>query len=280
MIALNLRISKCLANSQSELRQSGVAEPEREALLILSHILKIKPGKVLTISSGFDSTLEREADAILKKRCRTRKPLAYIIGECEFFGLDFMIDENVLIPRQETEILVGTVLEALPDESLIGIDVGTGSGIIAISLLSKRSKWKIIGVDISEPALRIAQKNALLHNVQDRFLPIRCDALSPLIRADFVVCNPPYIPHKEIHNLSPEVRCEPISALDGGEDGFEFINKFVRQGTFLRSSKLIAFEFGWGQSAEIEKMLLEQKLNFEIINDLAEIPRVALIYFT
>ncbi len=259
-------------------RQCGIPDAEHEIFLIFADILKISPGEAHSriISGNIDDEHIRRAESIIKIRCETRRPLAYIMKKQEFFGIDFFIDENVLVPRPETEILVESVLSRLSDEKLLGIDVGTGSGAIAIALLKNRPEWRIVGTDIFNNPLKIAVKNALLNNVADRFFPLQCDILDGIKSADFIVSNPPYIPSAEISKLSPEVQSEPKIALDGGRNGLKFIKTLLQSAQKMLSPKFIAFEFGFGQMEKIEKILRNYDNYYaEFINDNAGLPRVA-----
>ena len=268
--------SPWIQNSIKTLSSCGISDASREIFIILSHILKISPGEAEArlLSNRIDGAVISRAEYFLKIRCETRKPLAYILKKCEFFGLEFYIDENVLVPRPETEMLVEATLSNLPDERLVGVDVGTGSGAVAISLLKNRKNWTIFGTDISRPALDVAMRNAKIHDVAERFIPLQCDMLQPIKSIDFIVSNPPYIPSGEIFSLSAEVLNEPRIALDGGKDGLHFIKKLIEQSTVL-SRRLVALEFGYGQREKIEMILKKNKIReAKFIKDMAGIQRV------
>jgi len=268
-----------LRHAIEKLNLFGITEAEREIVLIWAHLLSRNPGEAQAamMNNAIESDMLARADNIIDERCRIRKPLAYILGKWEFFGLQFAINEHVLVPRPETELLVQTALDALPDEEMLGIDIGTGCGAIAVALLAHRKNWRIIGTDICHAALEVAQRNAALNYVADRFIPLCCDMLSAIESADFIISNPPYIPSAEIATLAPEVQHEPRHALDGGDDGLDAIRNLLGDAMRLMP-RLIAFEFGYGQDKAIGKMLSDKKLEFSIINDLAKIPRIALIY--
>ena len=275
----NRKIADWLKESSQSLKDADIPEPEIEAKFILAHLLNISPGKISAMAINNDNVPEyiiEQANEIINRRCSTRKPLAYLLGQWEFYGILLDIDENVLIPRPETEVLVDAILNNLPDDEILGIDVGTGSGAVAIALLKNRKNWKIIGADISYEALKVARKNAELNELSDRFFPIRCNLCEPFERSDFIVANLPYIPTEQFDELQPEVRCEPRKALDGGSDGLEFIRKILVQFDNIET-KFLALEFGFGQKKRIIELIERKNYTYEIIEDYAKTPRIILI---
>lgn len=258
----------------SKLKSSGIEESDSEPIMILAYLSGLSKGKVLQKSyHRIPTRLRKKASRIISKRIKSRKPLAYILGIWDFYGLEFDINKCVMIPRPETELLVNLVLSKLGNDPLIGLDIGTGAGNIAISLLYNRPKWRIIGTDESISILKLAKCNAKKHNVLDRFFPICCNLMDCISEVDFIVTNPPYIPSNEIKNLSQEVQCEPLVALDGGKNGVETIKRIY--GQFIDSkAKFLAFEFGYGQANQIRSMTHNEA---KILNDYKNIPRIAVI---
>ncbi|GGE05368.1 release factor glutamine methyltransferase [Marinithermofilum abyssi] len=211
-------------------------------------------------------------------------PLQYILGEQEFYGRPFHVNQGVLIPRPETEILVETFLElgdSLKKEGLDAVDAGTGSGAIAVTVALERPHWHVHAVDRSPDALKTARKNA------ERLGAVRLtwhqgEWLAPLmqqgIQVDGLISNPPYIPSGVISTLDKQVReYEPRLALDGGEDGLHPYRILLTQlPQVLRTPGLVAFEVGEGQSRDVENMMrsLPAKVETFIRRDLAGIERV------
>lgn len=208
----------------------------------------------------------------------SRYPLAYIIGEKEFFGLAFVVSSAVLVPRPETEILVEECLKRLGDGSLIA-DVGTGSGAIAVAVAVNLPNAKVYATDSSEEALKVARANVEKHGVADRVCIVGGDLLEPLIETglefDAIVSNPPYIPTGAIESLESEVRQEPIQALDGGTDGLDAYRRLFPQAALL--AKMVAVEIGIEQADPVTQIAREAGwAHVEVVRDLAGIERVVI----
>ena len=193
-------------------------------------------------------------------------PLAYIFGKTNFFGYDFIVDENVLIPRLDTEILIEKVIDEINsrEEFVSVLDIGTGSGAIAITL-SKETGAKLTAVDVNLKALEIAKKNAELNNANIEF--IHSDLFDNIsdFKFDIIVSNPPYIESSVIETLDDEVRLnEPILALDGGEDGLDFYRKIINQAPgYLKANGKLFFEIGYNQGDSISNLMKEKFLVFQ-----------------
>lgn len=210
-------------------------------------------------------------------------PVQYITGHQEFMSLDFTVRPGVLIPRQDTEILVESVIDharKLSADRLDILDIGTGSGCIAISLAHYLKNSFVTAVDISDTALDTARLNAEKNGVSQRFVPVKSDLFSELgnVRFDIVVSNPPYIPGNEIAGLQREVSLfEPELALAGGEDGLLFYKRIIGEvERYLVPNGLLAFEVGSGQSQQLEEMMGSRFHNVHSVKDLAGINRVVL----
>ena len=218
-------------------------------------------------------------DAI--KRRIDGEPLQYITGYQEFMSLNFIVSQDVLIPRQDTEILVESVLQfANGRESVNILDIGTGSGCIAISLAYFVKNSQVMGLDISKRALEIARKNARKCGVEEKttFLESNLFDNIPLQDFDIIVSNPPYIPVREIETLERQVKdFEPRSALDGGMDGLDFYRKIVKDSVrYIKPKGLLAFEVGFDQSQEVMKIMEDSFDNLKIEKDLSGIERVVM----
>lgn len=204
-------------------------------------------------------------------------PIQYITKKQEFMGLDFFVDENVLIPQPDTEILVEEVLKIskLFNKKINILDLCTGSGAIAVSLSKYIKDVNIIATDISENAIEIAEKNAIKNNVENKIKFVVSDMFKNIEnKFDIIVSNPPYIETKEIEKLSKEVKNEPIIALDGGNDGIKYYkiiadnyNKFLNIGGYL------LLEMGYNQGESVSKLFK----NSEIKKDLSGNNRVILV---
>jgi release factor glutamine methyltransferase len=189
-------------------------------------------------------------------------PLQYILEYQEFYGLDFFVNENVLIPRPETELLVEECIRLLPDQcSKKVLDIGTGSGAIAISIANSFENIEIIASDISEDALSVAKKNAIRNRVDKKIKFVKSDLLKDIIEANFdcIVSNPPYITKSEMLELPKNVQREPIIALYGGEDGLYFYRQIVDKGySLLKEEGFLAFEIGYKQGEIVREMIINK----------------------
>ncbi len=230
-------LRQTLQSVRAQLRARGIPEWRIEADVLLRHILGISRSDFLSLVYGGESRLTH-AQALrlrsLTERRLDREPLAYIVGRREFYGLDLAVNESVLIPRQETELLVELALEYLanrdasqPTPTLV--DVGTGSGAIALAVASHYENVRVVGVDISRDALAVAIRN------RDRLLGggvefILGDTLTSIAApVDLILSNPPYIPSATLPSLAVEVRREPTIALDGGADGLDHFRRLTAQ---------------------------------------------------
>jgi release factor glutamine methyltransferase len=210
-------------------------------------------------------------------------PVQYITGETEFMGLDFQVNPSVLIPRQETEILVERVLQLMEREKMASsriLDLGTGSGIIAVSLTKLNPLCKIVASDISEEALEVAASNAALNGVRSKISFILSDLFNMLgsgEKFDLIISNPPYIPSDNYDALPLEVRSEPKVALDGGIEGLEFYRKIIPESAKrLKKNGYLVLEMGFGQAGQIRKMSDEAGCfgEYDIVKDYGGIDRV------
>ncbi len=278
------KIRDYLDEAVRKLAMSGIVEPVVDASVLLCHILKYN--RAYLYAHGGDS-LEEAAksrfEELLKLRC-TGMPVQYLTGHQEFMSLDFEVNASVLIPRQDTEVLVEEMIEAgreycrkrgNPPRIL---DIGTGSGCIAISLAHYLPGCMVTAADISSEALETARANSIRNGVSDRLEFINTDLFEGIKNRKFniVVSNPPYIEHKDLPGLQREVGgFEPARALDGGVDGLDFYRRIVDGSPeILEPGGILAFEAGAGQAGEIVEMM---KVNFTgviVRKDLSGIDRV------
>lgn len=270
---------ECYQSGAKRLRDAGVPEPETDARLLLEFVCGTNYNTLLA-HGEIKVSREKEADyeALIKRR-EKREPLQLLIGEQDFCGLTFQVNRHVLIPRQDTEILVEYALKRLRAGMKL-LDMCTGSGCILISLLAMAENVHGTGADISKDALLTAEENGR------RLLPgdkqpkwVLSDLFSALQgRFDMIVSNPPYIPSGEIDSLMPEVRdFEPAAALDGGGDGLLFYENIVRQSSaYLKENGWLVFEIGCTQGEAVSGLLKEAGFaGVEIIKDYAGLDRVA-----
>jgi len=207
--------------------------------------------------------------SVLKRRIHG-EPIQYILGKTEFMGLEFKVTADVFIPRPETEILVETAIKIVQSLKFIVhsmLDIGTGSGCIAISLAKFLPKAKITAIDISENAIKIAKENALLNDVKINLLvgDLFNNYELRTMNYELIVSNPPYIPTAEIEELEPEVRYEPHMALDGGKDGLDFYRRIIdKTPHYLRKDGFLIMEMGFNQKEAI-KNIFQKSGYFEII---------------
>ena len=274
-------IAEILTAAKIRLEAGGIENPRLDAEILLAHVLNcrrltlyVDSDKILSLESvlKFNELINRRLEGI---------PVAYLTGKKDFMGLSFAVNQNVLIPRPETEILtefVGEYLRGLGREVNFA-DLGVGSGAIAVSILKFVKTARAAAVDISNEALEVAKFNATKFHVEDRIKFYCGDLFEPLEGQIFnaIVSNPPYIPTCELKTLQTEVKSEPQVALDGGEDGLEFYRRIISDAPrFLADGGLLAVEIGINQASAVRK-LFEQEIfvDVTILKDLAGIERVA-----
>ena len=237
------------------LKEAGVDAYDYDARALLSSATGRDRLKMI-LDSDQELTAEEEERALeFLKRRETREPLQYILGETWFMGLRFLVTPDVLIPRADTEILVEEAQKRLPTGGTC-LDIGTGSGAIAISLASLRPDATVAASDISDAALKIAAQNAEALGVRIDFIKGNCLAPVKNMRYDMIVSNPPYISEKERPALSPEVLQEPASALFDGGDGLSFYRKIIASAPqHLNRHGTLMFEIGFAQKDAVASML-------------------------
>lgn len=229
----------------------------------------------LSFINEFSKDELEKINSAIEKRLK-HVPLGYIFGKTEFYGLDFIVDENVLIPRIDTEILVEKLIDEINsrNENVDVLDIGTGSGAIAVTI-AKETKARVAAVDVSPKALEIAKQNAKINQVDIEF--ILSDLFENVKRKfDIIVSNPPYIESDEINLLSPEVKdFEPILALDGGKTGLEFYEKIINSAPkFLKSNGKLFFEIGYNQGESVPSLMNGKFKNIKVIKDYSNNDRV------
>lgn len=264
------------------LRAAGIPDPALEAEILLRYHLDLDR-VALHLN---ERVLEPGELAVFEKlviRRLSREPLSYIVGEKEFWSLAFKVSPAVLIPRPETELLLEEVLQRVDDPAAFAgtiLDLGTGSGAIAVVLALELPRARLFGVDISPSALALAAENGRRHGVAARLTWLRGDWLapvSPASRFDFIVANPPYVAESTRKQLAPELAFEPGQALYAGADGMAAIRRFVPETpAFLASGGWLLVEIGYDQAEAVTELLraVPDLDLVEIVKDYAGLPRL------
>ncbi|MFA6271879.1 MAG: peptide chain release factor N(5)-glutamine methyltransferase [Patescibacteria group bacterium] len=259
-----------------ELVNHSITSATLDAEVLLSFVLK-KPKEYILSHPEIILTQKQQTtlDKLIKRRTEL-EPVAYLTNNKEFYGLDFYVDKNVLIPRPETELLVETVLKEIKNDLTITIaDIGTGSGCIAIAIAKNLPQAKIIAVDISNPALTVAKKNAKKYGVKKQIRFVCGDLLKKLNDpVDIIIANLPYVPKNE---AKKEISFEPKEALFGENDGMEFLEKIITQSkTKLNENGVILLEIHPPQADKISSFARNTFPDADIIilKDLANKERI------
>jgi release factor glutamine methyltransferase len=253
-----------------------------ESELLFTHILDCDRVSLYLNKDTLLTSCQSELISASFKRRIKGEPLQYVLGKAEFMGLEFKVNPDVLIPRPETELLVDSAIRlarSLGPRALNILDMGTGSGCIAIALAKNLKDAKITAVDISGKALDAAAKNAQLNNTEVNFMQSDLFSSNGLRTKSFdlIVSNPPYIISKEISHLQPELQYEPFIALDGGIDGLEFYRRIIEKAPlYLRDGGILLMEMGFNQGKDIEDLFggTEYFDIIEVIKDYNNIDRV------
>ncbi|MFM8682706.1 MAG: peptide chain release factor N(5)-glutamine methyltransferase [Chthoniobacterales bacterium] len=274
-----LPLLEVLRGAESYLAERGVENPRLNAEHLLAHALGLKR---MELYLQFDRQLTEAERAPLRetvKRRGAREPLQHILGTAEFHGRTFACDKRALIPRPETEQLVEIALEMAKGKAAPKIlDVGTGSGVIAITLALELTAAEVHAADLSPGALALAAENAARHGLTDHIAFHQADLLPPgEIKFDLIIANLPYIPSGEIASLSPEVRHDPLSALDGGPDGLDLVRRLIDAvPDRLAPGGALLLELGAGQADAVNTLLADRKFrDISVRSDYQNIPRFA-----
>ena len=259
-VAVPDTIGSLILEGRRRLEQAGIPNAAQEVTWLLERTVDCQSHELLTGRDRIVSPTVRDAARTVIERRAGREPLQYILGTQEFCGLEFVVTPAVLIPRPETELLVQEVVRRGGlDTSAVLVDVGTGSGCLAITLAVILKGTKVLATDQSREALLVAERNAVTHGVEDRIEWLHGDLLAPLDdrgldnRVDVIVSNPPYISEGDYATLQPEVRnYEPRTALVGGPLGTEYHRRLLLDARrFLAPQGLLLMELGQGQAATV-----------------------------
>jgi len=277
-------LSEALQSTTQRLLRTRIDDASVEAELLLGHVLGISKTQLYTEPERALTSAETKHLRRLVQRRLDHEPTAYVLGHCEFYGIDFCIDCHTFIPRPETELLVEQAVEFAhhifqPGKQITIADVGTGCGAIAVNLALALPQAKIYATDISTSALRVAGMNCRRHGVNSQVELLQGNLLEPLPQpVDMIVANLPYIKDWEFRDLSPEIRkFEPTIALAGGEDGVDEIQQMLEQiPGKLNYGACFLLEIGQGQGEMVTSLIKSYfpQAIIELIRDLGGIERV------
>tara|TARA_B100000989_G_scaffold55567_1_gene37414 strand:- start:5429 stop:6268 length:840 start_codon:yes stop_codon:yes gene_type:complete len=273
-----LTIREIKMRTETFFREKGVPNAKLDTDILIAHSLGIKR---LDIYLDLDRPLTETQLTILRplvKRRASREPLQYIIGKTEFYGITLKVDPRALIPRHETEELIELIVERLETPPRRILDLGTGSGAIALALASKYSDAEVTATDQSDEAITLAKENAVELNLSSKVTFIKGAWFEPLdegARFDLIVSNPPYLTEIEMQTAEPEViDHEPHSALASGQDGLDDLRLIFKSvSKHLAEGGLLALETGVGQAGAIKAMALKVSLYGQSAEDLRKCPR-------
>ena len=280
-------MNKFLKKIEDILKNAGIEEFKKEAEILLLEVSNLTKEELLLLDK-LNQEVEEKIENLALKRAKTKAPLWHILGYCYFMGEKYLVNENVLIPRDETELLVLEAYKKLKnkskDEKINILDIGTGSGCISCALAHKLKDYniEILSIDKSSSALIVALENVSKQDLIRKIILRKSDLFSKIRdfeKFDLIISNPPYIPISMKETLQDEVKnFDPDMALFANDDeGVEFYQKIIEKAPlYLKENGLIAFELGINQAPLVQKMLEKDFKNIEIIKDLAKIDRVIL----
>ena len=269
-----MTLFEAVKQGEIKLKEAGIEDAQLDARSLLFYLLDTDMKEYL-MRRDEELTPEKSEDyrLLLEKRSE-HVPIQYIMGKCEFMGLELTVNSNVLIPRLDTEILVTSALEELSEKDVV-LDLCTGSGCVLLSLM-KNADISGYGADKSKQALLVARENAIKNHISASWI---CSDMFEKITGiyDMIVCNPPYIPTSDISDLMPEVRdFEPQAALDGGGDGLDFYRILAKESpNYLKRGGKILCEIGYDQASCVIALFKENGFdNISVIRDLSGHDRV------
>ena len=274
-----MTIKEALSNSINTLKQSKIESPIQIAKIVLSNVLKQSKEYILINEKEILDSKMYETFMKKIEQISLGIPMQYVTNKQEFMGMEFYIDENVLVPRPDTEILVEEAISIIKNNSQkLVLDMCTGSGAIAVSIAKYTTVDKVYAVDISQNALEVAIKNAIKNKVENKIKFINSNMFENLEigkKFDMIISNPPYIETKIIPTLSKQVQKEPYIALDGGEDGLNFYrNLAINAKKYLTNSGVLALEIGYNQRESVINLLRDKFANVCCKKDLSGNDRV------
>jgi release factor glutamine methyltransferase len=277
---MDANINSFLNWSQSQLAEAGVNSSRMDSEIILAHTLNLSRTDLWTQDKRVLSESEKKIAKNNVERRLNREPVSLIVGHQEFWSLDFVVDGNVLTPRPETELVIETALNCISSHTARILDLGTGSGALAVTMAKEVPECKVSAIDIDPNALSIAKENAVRHCVADRIEFVCAD----LIKSDWTGCfsiilsNPPYIKSADIKKIMPDVQnYEPEKALDGGITGLAFYRAIIPMAIDrLEENGFLILEIGHDQADEVTALLNNFSCyqNIKVIQDYSGYDRV------
>lgn len=278
-----MKIYEAIAEAKKILEENNIVDADLKAKEIMQYYLEMEPKDIIkNYRNEYDFTKFFE----MIEKVSKNTPYQYVIGKAWFYGKEYIVDENVLIPRIDSEILAHEIILKVQDMENSGrkevsvLEIGTGSGAIAITTI-ENTNANVIAVDISEGAIEVAKQNMKLHGVEeDRMNIILSDIYENVEgKFDIIFSNPPYIRTEEIKNLDKDVLKEPHLALDGGESGLDYYIKIIGDAKdYLKEDGYIIFEIGYDQRKDIEKIAKDAGYtSVECIKDMEDRDRVIII---
>ena len=277
-----MKIEELLRYGKEKLEKQKIEDASIISRILVQYVLKIDRNKlIINKNDNIDINKENEYKEYIEKIIKG-KPVQYITSNQEFMRLNFYVDENVLIPQPDTEILVEEVIKRKSmKENVEILDMCTGSGCIGISLEKNIKNTKVTLVDISKEAIEIAKKNAIQNSVENKVTFIQSDMFEKIKgKFDIIVSNPPYIRTDIIQTLDKQVQNEPHIALDGGKDGLDFYKVLINEAyKYLKKGGKIFLEIGYDQKKEVENLAKKSKhyKRIETIKDLSQNDRVIIL---
>lgn len=279
-----MKIKQLIEKGSSILKEVNIDTYKLDSRLLLSEVLnKDKLYIMINIDEEVSKKDEEKYFNLIDKR-KNKMPLQYILGHVEFMGIDFLVEEGVLIPRGDTEILVEETLKHIDEEEEIDVlDLCCGSGAIGLSMASYRKNIKVDLVDLYDMPERVTKNNIHRLKLENQAKFIKSDLLNKIkeqnLKYDILISNPPYIKEEVINTLMDDVKnYEPHAALSGGDDGLDFYRKIINESKYvLKGKKILAFEIGYDQGKEVKNMMLDHGFgNVRIVKDLAGLDRTVI----
>ena len=253
-----MNLDNTINKASQILKNHNIHSHELDAQIILSNIMGVKRESLITNNEiNISKKIMEKYDSAIKRRIK-KEPVAYIIGKKEFWSEDFMVNHGTLIPRPETELLIYKIINFFKNKKINILDIGTGSGCILLSILKELNFSRGIGIDISAKAIQMAKVNSKNLNLfyRSKFKVIDLNKFN-IGKYDLIVSNPPYIPSRDIKNLSKDItNYEPLTALNGGSDGLDLIKKVIyKSNHLLKREGLLALEIGHSQYQKVSYIL-------------------------
>ncbi len=269
-----MEILEILNKGSNQLKSKRIRSHKLDSEILLSKVIKkTREELIINLEQTIQPKEISRFNTLIDRRS-SKEPIAYILKEKEFWSKNFLVNNNTLIPRPETELMVDKIVNIFKKKDLFILDIGTGTGCILLSILSELRNSKGIGIDISSKAIQLAEKNSKKHNLVKRTKFYK-RSLSEIYhnKFDLIVSNPPYIMKKDIKNLQEDIKkFEPKLALDGGNDGLDVIKKVIyKSKSILKIKGMLALEIGNEQYKKVSKILRSNKFKTKyLIKDYRE----------